>query len=502
IEKFYKSTRDIEWGILNNEIYILQSRPVTNVAAETDNEIKHEFDPPLRCENEYFSVANVGEVMPGATSPLGLELILKCFGNILKRMAVEKNIQDSMFQSKYYNTGLLPYYNHMMITVAELIARYGFDTPASKGFQISLFGRIIDDPDILEYTKEKMKGGPKPTIRSQMRYYWNLFSYDLGFEKAKKELDNYHLNFLKTKTAKEAFKALLETVSDFDKFISYHFEGTESSSNWNMYLFQTLCDANERFDTDVYSDFARLLGTSSNVESANVPQAMQEVALQIVKDIEPEKFHAMTIEDAENWLQTTTSLAGYRFRQFLKRHGHRCLKEFDVHSVTWDMNPKLLVKLLQNLAGSARDDGKKEEENIGKIFSQLNVPLSFMDKCLLRFVLPNCRRAVRAREAGKSLTIKCFHYWRKGYSHLGKLMVSEGRLPDEKLIFFLTLEEMEDLLETRSPSLISRANYRKRIFSVVENYKFPEIMKGLPKPVNDEDESADIYEFIADLTMK
>ncbi|GFU19708.1 probable phosphoenolpyruvate synthase [Nephila pilipes] len=119
IEKFYKSSRDIEWGILNDQIYILQSRPVTNVAAETDHEIKHEFDAPLRCENEYFTVANVGEVMPGATSPLGIDLILKCFGNILKRMAEEKGVTDNFLNSKYYPSGILPYYNSMMITVAE-----------------------------------------------------------------------------------------------------------------------------------------------------------------------------------------------------------------------------------------------------------------------------------------------------------------------------------------------------------------------------------------------
>ncbi|KAF8792184.1 Prodigiosin synthesizing transferase PigC like protein [Argiope bruennichi] len=502
IEKFYKSTRDIEWGITNNEMYILQSRPVTNVAAETDNEIKHEFDAPLRCENEYFTVANIGEVMPGATSPLGMDVIVKWFRYIFKSIAADKNYPDVFLNSKYYISGMLPYYNHMMVTVAELITRYGYDTPASKGFQMSIFGRIIDDPDLLKYAKEKIKAGPKPTIRNRLKYYWDLFTYDIGYKKAKKELDNYHLNYLKTKTAKEAFEALLKSVSDFNKFIMYQFDGTESSSNWNMYLFQILCNANGRFDDDVYSDFARLIATSSNVESAGIPQAMQEVAIQIVKDIGAEKFRSMTIEDAEKWLQTTNSSSGNQFRQFLKRHGHRCLKELDIHSVTWDMNPKLLVKLLQNLAGSTRKEKKQEEDSIDKIFTQLHVPLSFKDKCLLRFVLPNCRRAVRAREAGKSLTIKSYHQWRKGFRHLGKLMVSEGRLPDEELTFFLTIEEIEDLLETRSPSLISRANYRKKIFPVVDNYKFPEIMQGLPKPINEEDESADTYEFIADLSMK
>ncbi|GFT50888.1 phosphoenolpyruvate synthase, partial [Nephila pilipes] len=172
------------------------------------------------------------------------------------------------------------------------------------------------------------------------------------------------------------------------------------------------------FDNDVYSDFASLLATSSDVESANVPQAMQDVADQIVKDIGKEKFSSLSEENAEKWLQTSTSLAGYKFRQFIKRHGHRCLREFDVKSITWGMNPKLLVKLLQfsgcvmffpvgkqfaedtyssyeeyvssfgykthtlhmkNLAGTSKESSKKED-SIDAIFSELNVPLSFMSK--------------------------------------------------------------------------------------------------------------------------
>ncbi|GBM69474.1 hypothetical protein AVEN_219549-1, partial [Araneus ventricosus] len=102
-------------------------------------------------------------------------------------------------------------------------------------------------------------------------------------------------------------------------------------------------------DTDVYSDFATLLASASNVESANVPQAMQEVALQIVKDIGSEKFSSMSVEEAEEWLLSTHSTAGHQFRQFLQRHGHRCLKEFDIRSVTWGSDPKILIKLLQVL---------------------------------------------------------------------------------------------------------------------------------------------------------
>ncbi|GFS75525.1 PPDK_N domain-containing protein, partial [Nephila pilipes] len=400
IERFYKSSRDIEWGILNDEIYILQSRPVTNASSETDFEIKHEFDAPLRCEHEYFTVANVGEVMPGATSPLGIEVLTKSFSNVLKRQAFEKGIVDNLFQSKYFLTGILPFYNNMMITVAEMLIRYGLNTPRSKGFMISVFGRLLDDPDLLEYAGSKVQGEFKSSLISDLRYYKDLFFFDYGIEKAKQRFDNYHYDFLKPKTAKEAFKAILNSCSDFDEAVLYHMECSENSSNWNMYMFTTLCEAKGNFDNDVYSDFASLLATSSDVESANVPQAMQDVADQIVKDIGKEKFSSLSEEDAEKWLQTSTSLAGYKFRQFIKRHGHRCLREFDVKSITWGMDPKLLVKLLQNLAGTSKESSKKED-SIDAIFSELNVPLSFMSKCYLRFVLPQCRRGVRRREFSK-----------------------------------------------------------------------------------------------------
>ncbi|GIX68342.1 phosphoenolpyruvate synthase, partial [Caerostris extrusa] len=83
-----------------------------------------------------------------------------------------------------------------------------------------------------------------------------------------------------------------------------------------------------------------------------------------------------------------------------KRHGHRCIQESDVRSITWEMEPKSLVKLLQNLAGAGKEVAKNKND-IDKVLSELQVPLGFISKCYLRFVLPMCRRGIRGREAGK-----------------------------------------------------------------------------------------------------
>ncbi|GFY49866.1 uncharacterized phosphotransferase YvkC [Trichonephila inaurata madagascariensis] len=500
IERYYKCSCDIEWGILDKKIYILQSRPVTTAAATTDYEIKHEFDTPLQCENQYLTVANVGEVMPGAVSTLGLELATKYFNSVIRRI-MTTGMVDNLFANKYFLTGMLSFYNHLMMTAAELIIQNGLDTINSKAFMMSTFGRILDDPELFEYAKTKIKKGFKQSFKMTLEYYWDLFTFDFGYKKIRNKIYNHPLSFLKQKTAEETFTAILKSCSDFDDAGMYHIGCSSASSNWNMYLFSILYQSKGSFDTDVYGDFSKLLASSSDVESASIPQAMQEVADQIVKDIGCKKFSSMSVEDAEEWLKTSTSQAGHKFRQFLEKHGHRCIKETDVRSITWGMNPKQLVKLLQNLAAATKEDITKKDDS-QDIFSQLRVPLNFISKCLLKFVVPQCRRGIRGREAGKSLSMKSFDSWRKGYLRLGKQMVSEGRLPDADLIFFLRLDEIKDLLNTRSPNLISRANHRRKLFPILNKYKFPEIMKGIPKPINAEEESMDSQEFIADLTMK
>ncbi|GFS67091.1 putative phosphoenolpyruvate synthase [Nephila pilipes] len=502
IENHYKCPCDIEWGILKEYIYILQSRPITTAAAVTDFEIKHEFDAPLQCENQYLSVANVGEVMPGAVSTLGMELTLKYFNSVLQKIIAGQGFVENLFSNKYFSSGMFSFYNHLMIAPAEMIAQNGIDTVSAKAFMISVFGRILEDPELFEYAKTKQKTGFKATLKMKIEHYWHLATFDFGFEKIRRKVYNHPLNFVRQNTARETFETILKTCSDFDDAGLYHMSCTNGSSDWNMWLFSILHEARGSFDDDVYSDFSNLVRSPSGVESVSVPQEMQEVANEIVAAIGDKTFSSLSVEEAEKWLRVSTSPAGHKFRQFLKRHGHRCIKETDVRSITWALDPKQLVKLLQDLAASTKREIVKEDDSISNIISQLRVPLSFISKCLLRFlVVPQCRRGVKGREAGKSLSMKSFNCWRMAYLRLGRLMVAEGRLPDADLLFFLTLDEIKDLLNTRSPKIILRASHRRRLFPILDKYKFPEIMKGLPKPINGED-SEESHEFIADLTMK
>jgi pyruvate,water dikinase len=69
-------------------------------------------------------------------------------------------------------------------------------------------------------------------------------------------------------------------------------------------------------------------------------------------------------------------------------------------------------------------------------------------------------------------------------------MVSEGRLPDEELIFFMTPWEISNLLKTRSPRIVARASKRCRLHDKIAALNVPEIIYG-PLNMDNELENSD-----------
>lgn len=77
IDKTFDSARDIEWAIKDNKIYLLQVRPVTSINQWTEYELLHEMDSAVCSDTEIFTIANSGEVFPGATTVLTQSIVME-----------------------------------------------------------------------------------------------------------------------------------------------------------------------------------------------------------------------------------------------------------------------------------------------------------------------------------------------------------------------------------------------------------------------------------------
>ncbi|GIX92462.1 probable phosphoenolpyruvate synthase [Caerostris extrusa] len=433
LERSFGSHRDIEWGFWNNNLYIfnlvlLQAEP------------KKLISKSIMSSMQAFAVKTI-------TSPCATSEVLMKFCIAFQRRVLTVGLPKSRL-AKYFLRGIVSMYYHVMFYCVDLFQHIKEDASRTQATSVGLFGRIIEDEELFEIARERF-------ANSQLK---------------------------KDSSFKESLRRI---CAELTPVMVAHMFCSESSSLLNMIIFITLQKATGEINADVYNDFARLLTTSSGVESADVPAAMEHLAFCIFQDIESEKFKNMETEEALQWLETSSTNASKKYREFLEKHGHRCLREFDIRSFTWRTDPKTLVKLLQNLVGSVKSDRvEKKQDDINKLISDVKAPLSFKTRLLLRIILPLSQKAVQNRECSKSTLIRALNEWRKGYRKLARKMVSEGRIPDEDLLFFMSFEEIDELLDTRSPKIISKANHRRRRYRLLDRYIFPEIMKGFPKPIN------------------
>lgn len=81
LEMLFGSARDIEWAVVNENIYLLQARPITTLYTWTDFELMHELDSCVPSDIDRLIFANVGEVFPYPISPLSISVVNRAFNS-------------------------------------------------------------------------------------------------------------------------------------------------------------------------------------------------------------------------------------------------------------------------------------------------------------------------------------------------------------------------------------------------------------------------------------
>lgn len=94
--------------------------------------------------------------------------------------------------------------------------------------------------------------------------------------------------------------------------------------------------------------------------------------------------------------------------------------------------------------------------NVQETIESLKTPMSSFTKWFLQQVIPLYRKAVTRREMTKNMIVSTVHTLRLAYKHLGALMVAKNCIPDENLIFFLTHQEIGQLLNNNNSLLVRK----------------------------------------------
>ncbi|CAN7996048.1 unnamed protein product, partial [Ixodes hexagonus] len=472
------SDLDLEWAIAAGKLYLLQARPITSLHRETDFEIEHELDTALLSQDEFYTRANVakGKVTIAALSALLSIHRWNIFlhSNITAVRVFLLTEQECFIGTKtsFQASGFFFFWPTLFQGIFQHTEKTNLMT---KGMLYGTLGRLFESKDAVAKFLERHGHPSKLDGFRRMAFLLKAqLRKEHLFKISKDAIQSLHIDIKEEQTALEMFDTISRSFLLPPELTLNLTCCSTLSSIGNLLLLMILGSVYGDLTPEVFSDLAALLSNCEQVESADVPSRLKELSGVIRKF--REDFAQLTTEEARSYLEKNEEEPGRLYRELIRCHGHRCLKEFDMLSVPWELDPEPLIKTLQHAVATPEHAVVESTEPV------LSTPLNLWRRVALRLLVPWTKQAVASREGAKALLVRGIHVFRLALIKLGHKMVEEGRLPDPKLVFQLELDELRRLLHARSPALVLKAIRRHRMHPALNQLRFPDIVRGVPRP--------------------
>jgi rifampicin phosphotransferase len=457
------SLLDMEWAIdKSGALHWLQARPITTLGADLN-----ELDTPIPA-GHVITRCNVGEMMPGAVCPLTFDVQGRAIEHGMQHMHVEYGGRPAITQDW---TQINQFFGHLFINLSGSLecARY-VSINSKENMTQSLCGRPV--PELND------PANPAPRWRrwwgslQMMRYCFRAPSVVTEFES---RFRHFHVEYFDNSRdmmteMERKFPWLCETNE-------VHLRSSAGSGVMEGILQGIVSKGQNPPTAEQQAEAARLLAGASYVESAMLVDHLDEVVGAISRHPQAlARFKDVDVERAHAWLTNADSgAAGRAFTDFLFHHGHRSYRELCVREKAWIDEPHKLVATMQaSLAGRFLPGYQKKQH--AKI-NWMELPR------LTRIALRLAHGSVRRREHTKSILVMATHRLKRGYRHLGELLVAEGQLPDADLIFFFTRRELREFVDKPTVEKVAHAKARRAALSFHEKLEFDDISVGKPEPV-------------------
>lgn len=463
IRSTFGEEKDIEWAIQGGTLYFLQMRPITTELIDIE-----EFDREDDVSRHLFTKRNVGEMLPGAVTPLTLSTSVKAIDYGMRYMLAKAGVYSSPYQETPLRL-ISSFSGHLffdMNLLYNMHARVGIANPQSMN--LSIMGEYHDYPPVeAPYANALVRGINSVKF---LRYVYSGHGALRKFDKLLRRV-----RFAQTTDYKELYASIDQNLALLDESLIYHYASSSYSGSASSTLYQLV---DPYFpDKKAYQAFlSHLLSNIPGIESADILERLQELA-GIVKADEPAAVH-FSADELLTYIKAHPA-ALEKYRAFLAHHGHRCIKEAELRNKPWREDERALMNYLSSIIKAPKNLVTKVEElDYKKEFAFVGNPL--LKAACITFAKKS-RQAVVDREYTKSCLIKIIDLFKTQYARLAELLVSSGLLPDTDLIYFLTHKETGRLIA--GEALAPLALRRRKAYEIQKELTFDDTYVG--KPVAD-----------------
>ncbi len=467
---------DMEWAIdEEEELHWLQVRPVTTLPEVHYNEL----DTIKGDSNDTWTLGNIGEMMPGVVTPLTYSV---SFHAVDYGMTVWAEAAGAYSLKKWEGFRYIQmFYNRLFINMSNMMdypRNVWLNTAANV--QFAVIGKVIDIPDI-EFTSNF----PLRVIH----FIKQMISLSWTRRNVRRLLflaDNHKV--AETGDIEADYLALDEAREILKEAFGHHIIASSQSGTLYSALMEILTSKKRLPGAEDHHIATLLLTDIPDIESADAVKSLERFASLIQSEKRfAEIFTLATPTEALRLLTHDSPPQVMRsYKGFIERHGHRCIREAELHEKPWEEAPLQLVQLLQTRvrSGAKAHPSEGTRQRTKDILAGLNL----WQKIIIKTFLSNARISVARREITKSASIKVLHGIRKAWEHYAELLVKEGLLNDTDQVYYLTHEEIGKMISDHSTSWRNKANKRRELLPQTAALKFPEVSQGIPEPIEEEQE--------------
>ncbi|MEX0136801.1 phosphoenolpyruvate synthase [Bacillus nitratireducens] len=435
IEAYFGCPQDIEWCLVDDTFYIVQSRPITTL-----------YPIPEANDQENHVYVSVGhqQMMTDPLKPLGMSLF-----------------QLTSFGPRFQAGGRL------FVDVAQRLA-----SPASRELLLNTIGNseplikdalmtVIERDDFIKLLpddeKEKSLGKSMPPTSAQPQIENNPAIVTDLIKNSQASIEGLKQN-MQTKSGVDVLDFILEDIQQLKKILFHPqsmaviMAGMDASTWINEKMEQWLGEKNAA-DT-----------LSQSVQN-NITSEMGLALLDVADAIRPYPKvieYLQHIEDDSFLDELVTFEGGDKVRDaiyaFLNKYGMRCSGEIDITKTRWSEKPTTIIPMILNnirdfemgaskwkFEVGLQEALKKEEELLDRL---QHLPDGKQKVEETKRMIRNIRNFIGYREYPKYGMINRYFIYKQAILKEAEQLVQNSVINEREDIYYLTFEELHEVVRT------------------------------------------------------
>ncbi|MEI4712696.1 phosphoenolpyruvate synthase [Bacillus cereus] len=463
IEAYFGCPQDIEWCLVDNAFYIVQSRPITTLypIPEENDEGNH----------VYISVGHQ-QMMTDAMKPLGLSFFLLTTNAPMRKAG-----------------------GRLFVDATQRLA-----SPASRDYLINTLGKsdplirdalttIIERDDFItllpdEEKKEKSASKSKLPVSSQPEIENDPAIVTELIRNSEASLEELKQN-MQLKSGVDVFDFILEDIQQLKKVlfnpqsIAVIMAGMNASTWINEKMEQWLGEKNaaDTLSQSVQNNITSEMGLAL-MEVADVIRPYEEV-IAYLQHVENDSF-------LDEFVQFK---GGEKAREaiyaFLNKYGMRCSGEIDITKTRWSEKPTTIIPMILNNIRDFEAGASKQKFEKG-LQEALNKEEELLDRLQhlpdgkqkveeTKRMIRNIRNFIGYREYPKYGMINRYFIYKQALLKEAEQLVQSGVIHEVDDIYYLTFEELHEVVRTKKLSY-DLIHKQKNDYKLYEKLTPPRIM--------------------------